>query len=97
VQSYTPQLALGPLNQSPPNKYSGALWGYLIIPVTLFLAFMVQFSSIFKDHHNGGMLIVLIVGIVSFAIVFGINSSVHSYLVVRYADGDKVAQVSSPC
>jgi hypothetical protein len=26
-----------------------------------------------------------------FCVLFAINSSIHSYLVVRYADGDKVA------
>ena len=40
-----------------------------------------------------GQIVVLIVGVACFAIVFAINSSVHSYLVVRYADGDKVSQV----
>jgi hypothetical protein len=36
------------------------------------------------------MLVVMIAGVSLFAIIFAINSSVHSYLVVRYADGNKV-------
>ena len=32
----------------------------------------------------------LAVGVVVFAVVFAINSSIHSYLVVRYAAGEKV-------
>ena len=35
--------------------------------------------------------IVLIVGLIVFGIVFAINSAVHSYLVLSYADSDKVA------
>jgi hypothetical protein len=31
------------------------------------------------------------VGIVIFAAVFAVNSAVHSYLIVKYSDGDKVA------
>ena len=38
------------------------------------------------------MLAGLITIIAIFAILFAINSSIHSYLVVRYAEGNKVAQ-----
>ena len=34
---------------------------------------------------------VVVAGLVAFALVFAVNSAVHSYLVVKYADGDKVA------
>lgn len=30
------------------------------------------------------------VGLVAFCIIFAINSSVHSYLIVRYSEGNKV-------
>jgi hypothetical protein len=32
----------------------------------------------------------LVAGLAAFCLVFAVNSSVHSYLIVRYADGDKV-------
>jgi MFS family permease len=38
------------------------------------------------------MQLVLFVGVMAFAILFAINSSIHSYLVLRYAEGDKVSQ-----
>ena len=38
------------------------------------------------------MLAGLITIIAIFAVLFAINSSIHSYLVVRYAEGNKVAQ-----
>ena len=34
---------------------------------------------------------VLVVGLILFGIVFALNSAVHSYLILAYADGDKVA------
>jgi len=34
---------------------------------------------------------ILIIGLIAFGIVFAINSAVHSYLILAYADADKVA------
>lgn len=95
AQSYTPQLVIKPLGQDPPNKFTGALWGFLIVPVTIYLGAFIQRSPMFDEGSGDqeGQLAVMISGIAAFAIVFAINSSVHSYLVVRYADGDKVSQV----
>ncbi len=35
--------------------------------------------------------IVLVVGLIAFGVIFAMNSAVHSYLILAYADGDKVA------
>jgi hypothetical protein len=37
------------------------------------------------------MLVIYFIGVSAFAVLFAINSSIHSYLVLRYADGDKVS------
>jgi predicted MFS family arabinose efflux permease len=34
---------------------------------------------------------VLVVGLIAFGVIFAMNSAVHSYLVLSYADNDKVA------
>jgi len=43
----------------------------------------------------------LTVSLYAFCIVFAVNSSIHSYLIVAYAEGDKVCQLHSapyfPC
>jgi Major Facilitator Superfamily len=91
VQSWTPQLVTGPLKQTPPNKLTELLWGTVNCFPTLVAAFVLQFGSSFEDHDQSVMIIWLVVIIVSFAIVFAINSSIHSYLVVKYAEKDKVA------
>ena len=33
----------------------------------------------------------LVAGLIAFGVVFALNSAVHSYLILAYADGDKVA------
>jgi len=91
MQSYTPQLVIGPLRQQPPNKYTAALWAILLIPITVVLGAAATYADSFRERDITGMLSWMIATIASFAIIFAINSSVHSYLVVRYAEGDKVA------
>ena len=34
---------------------------------------------------------VLVVGLIAFGVIFAMNSAVHSYLILSYADNDKVA------
>ena len=91
VQSYTPQTVIGPLKQEPPNKYTEVLWGTINCIPTLVAAIVLQFSPSFASNDVPEMTIWLSVIIVSFAIIFAVNSSVHSYLVVKYAKKDKVA------
>ncbi|PNH11053.1 hypothetical protein TSOC_002123 [Tetrabaena socialis] len=91
VQSWTPQLVLSPLKQAPANKYVAVLWNALLVVTPLFMGCMLQFSDIFTGHHIGGMTAVMVGGLGAFCLVFAVNSSIHSYLIVRYAEGDKVA------
>ena len=110
VQSWTPQLAIGPLRQQPPNALVGALWAAVNVLPTAALAGLAWSAPYFVEHGGwhgaanataaanaaaGGradVLATLIGGVVCFAFIFGVNSSVHSYLVVRYAATDKVAK-----
>ena len=55
------------------------------------MGFVMSFSPVFLDYNPGGMAGWLITSIIAFAVVFAINSSIHSYLVVKYAKSDKVA------
>ncbi|MFN9958837.1 MAG: hypothetical protein ACK55I_37580, partial [bacterium] len=101
IQSYTPQLVTGPLNQSPPNKLVEVLWGYINCIPTLGMTLVLYLSPVFinpgtlyfppSNINLGGQVAWLVTIIVAFAIIFAINSSIHSYLVVKYADNNKVA------
>jgi hypothetical protein len=100
VQSYTPQLVTGPLKQSPPNKLVEVLWGFINCIPTLLMTVVLYVSPIFINPGTlsytgsinlGGQVAWLVTVIVTFAVIFAINSSIHSYLVVKYADNNKVA------
>lgn len=89
VQSWTPQFVTGPLQQTPPNKLTEVFWGLINCIPTLAAAIVLQWTSIMDDHTEAvGFLATVII---SFAIIFAINSSIHSFLVVNYASTEKVA------
>ncbi|EED95626.1 transporter, partial [Thalassiosira pseudonana CCMP1335] len=91
VQSWTPQLVTGPLQQTPPNKMTEVLWGMINCYPTLTATIVIYASEVFREYKVEGMISWLIVIIVTFAVIFAINSSIHSFLVVKYAKSDKVA------
>lgn len=91
VQSWTPQLVTGPLDQTPPNKLTEVLWGLLNCLPTLLMAIAAMWAPAFQDGNQSAMTGWIIFSVVMFAIVFAINSSIHSFLVVSYAKMDKVA------
>ena len=43
------------------------------------------------ELNAGRPTITLVVGLIVFGAVFALNSAVHSFLILNYADGDKVA------
>jgi hypothetical protein len=91
VQSWTPQLVTGPLKQTPPNKLTEVLWGMVNCLPTAVAAIVMQFSAPFDNRDTKVMLPFLLTIIITFAVIFAINSSIHSFLVVNYASKEKVA------
>lgn len=91
VQSYTPQLVLSPLRQEPANKLVQVLWNGVLTLVAAGLAVSFLATDVFVGHHLSQMVTVLVLGLAAFCVVFAVNSSIHSYLIVRYSGGDKVA------
>jgi hypothetical protein len=91
-QSYSPQLVLAPLKQSPPNKWACILWNAVLAVCPIFMGAM-ALTSMYDEPGDSstGKVATLMIGVFSFAIIFAINSAVHSYLVVKYAEGNKVA------
>ena len=76
---------------SPPNKVTEVLWGLINVLPTLAASLVMFFSPAFTDHDATPMTVWLIAVIVVFAVIFAINSSIHSYLVIRYASSSKIA------
>jgi hypothetical protein len=91
VQSWTPQLVIGPLKQTPPNKLTEIIWGLVNCLPTFVMWIVMSWSPTFQDNDQEGMTVWIIVTIVTFAVIFAINSSIHSFLVVNYASKEKIA------
>jgi predicted MFS family arabinose efflux permease len=81
VQASAPVL----LRKSAQGQQHKLAWHWalilLIIPATMALALSQGYSPAF----------VVIAGLTLFGVVFAINSALHSYLILAYADGDKVS------
>jgi len=82
VQSFAPYFT-GKKQGKVPTGKSACLWAIILslLPITiatsLYFDFYIQFS--------------IIIGLLVFGIVFAINSSLHSYLIVSYANKDAVS------
>jgi hypothetical protein len=88
----TPQLVLKPLRQSPPSKYEALWWCSSLSIPTAILGGLLLGSSVFGPNSDStGAITSLTVLLYAFCVLFAVNSAIHSYLIVRYADGDKVA------
>ena len=92
VQSWTPQLALKPLRQAPPDKFVAFWWCTTLSVPTAILGGLRLWTVIFGfGVPSTPPIVSLTVLLYAFCIFFAINSAIHSYLIVRYGDGDKIA------
>lgn len=55
------------------------------------MAIVLTWSDAYENYELTQMTIWLVAMVVTFAIIFAINSSIHSFLVVNYASTEKVA------
>lgn len=92
VQSWTPQVVLQPLRQSPPDKY-GAFWwaASLVVPLSILGGIMLGTGIYGPGVDPAPAIVAITVLLYSFCVLFAVNSAIHSYLIVRYAQSDKVA------
>jgi MFS family permease len=92
VQSWTPQLVLTPLRQTPANKAVQVLWNAALTAVPAGMAAALLGSHVFEPAApRSDKVALLLCGLAVFCVLFAINSAIHSYLIVRYAGSDKVA------
>lgn len=91
VQSWTPQLVTGPLHQTPPNKLTEVMWGMVNCVPTLIAFIVLMWAPSFEQYNETAMIAWMIIIIITFAVIFAVNSSIHSFLVVNYASKEKVA------
>ncbi len=83
VQSLAPALIRRWTGGQAPEGRAAQVLAFLLAAVTAALAYAIAagYSS----------LAVTLGGLAAFGVVFAVNSSVHSYLILAYSDGDKVA------
>jgi predicted MFS family arabinose efflux permease len=81
VQSVAPYFT-GKKSGKIPNGKTAAIWAFTLCLVPVFIAF--SLSTAFSNLN-------LIIGLLIFGALFAINSSLHSYLIVSFADRDGVS------
>lgn len=82
VQVLTPRLT-GLGQQHPPDGRTAVIWGAVLFATTCLL-YVSSFIALNTE-------LMLIVGLMLFGGIFAINSSVHSYLIVSYAERESVS------
>jgi predicted MFS family arabinose efflux permease len=82
VQGLAPRLLRRPGGQVP----SGFTAAWLAFVLAIFPAGIAIALATGTDATT-----VLMVGLILFGVVFALNSAVHSFLILHYADGDRVA------
>lgn len=91
VQAAVPKL-LGRAASREAAAGAAKLWGVVLalLPAAIALGLSPTAASYLPVGASGPGL-VLIGGLLLFGVVFAVNSSLHSYLIVAYSDADKVA------
>lgn len=60
------------------------LWNGLLVLAPTYLAVMLLGTPIFTTHQLPAMTGTLISGLLLYCVLFAVNSSVHSFLIVKY-------------
>jgi len=82
IQSLAPVIT-GAKSGKVPTGRNAVAWGLVLSVLTGLIAF-----GVFLDYHTS---FILITGLILFGIVFAMNSSIHSYLIVSYSNSEKVS------
>ncbi len=81
VQAATPKILRQ--QKQPANAQSALMWSIILLTVTIAL--------VVTQLLMANFVIALAVGLFVFGVVFAINSAIHSYLIVSYADAEKTS------
>lgn len=83
VQASAPALRRAWGQDRPPGPRSVQFWSALLTGVPA----MIAMSLLLQLAHPG---VVVVTGLIIFGIVFAMNSSIHSYLILAYTDAESV-------
>ena len=76
--------ARGAGDRGEPSGRLAALLAFALAAFPASIAIMLASTTVRASF-------VIVIGLIAFAFAFALNSAVHSYLILRYADGDRVA------
>ncbi|MDH5183528.1 MAG: organoarsenical effux MFS transporter ArsJ [Gammaproteobacteria bacterium] len=82
VQTIAPKIVARSHHHHGPDGRTASIWNAVLLLVVLLLTAYIWQG---EDIESG-----LIIGLGLFAIVFALNSSIHSYLILRYANREQV-------
>ncbi|MAP07399.1 MAG: MFS transporter [Rhodopirellula sp.] len=82
VQAFTPKL-IRKSGGVETKARAAQIWGFALAVVSAAMAAAIQ-----VDFHPTAT---ILIGLAMFGVVFAVNSSVHSYLILAYTDSDQVA------
>lgn len=83
IQAFVPRLTRKTTDAATGARAT-AFWGFVLFALP---ALMAVGLHLYPDHAT----LLLIAGLLVFGLVFAINSSLHSFLIVAYSDADKVS------
>jgi predicted MFS family arabinose efflux permease len=84
VQASAPALRRRWGQAAPPGPAAVQFWSALLTAIPALMAI-----ALWRQVGHPGVAIV--VGLAAFAVVFAMNSSIHSYLILAYTDADSVS------
>ncbi len=95
VQSVTPRI-IGQSTDGKSHEVSAArLWAFALSAVPAMLAFMVLWMMLpgggFAPESKSVLSMVIVGGLLLFGLVFAVNSSVHSYLILSFSKAQDVS------
>lgn len=83
VQSFAPRIVSRKAHGASATGNHAMQWAFFLLPMPVLIA--VALTAHFHPP------IAVLGGLVVFGAIFAVNSSLHSYLIVSYAEGDRVA------
>ena len=96
IQASAPKLLSRSNNQLQKTQYSptgftAKVLAFILALIPASIAIALMQNTDIQTVNTGNTELIVISGLLLFGIVFAINSAVHSYLILAYADHDKVA------
>jgi predicted MFS family arabinose efflux permease len=84
IQASAPALRRSWGKSAPPGESAVQFWSALLTAIPALIAI-----SLWRDVGSPGVAVVL--GLAGFGVVFAMNSSIHSYMILAYSDAEAVS------